>query len=103
MTQTYKLTKEADADLEDITRYTIKKWGKRKAVEYLGLIEKGLCSTATSKIWKQPFPEKHPKLRVMRCEHHYIFYLHNEGKYPDIIAVLHERMEMFTHIKNRLG
>ncbi len=29
MTQPYKLTKEADADLEEITQYTIKKWGKR--------------------------------------------------------------------------
>lgn len=103
MSQPYKLTKEADADLEDITRYTIKKWGERKAVEYLDQIEQCLCSIDKSTNFKQPSPKKYPKLRVVRCEHHYIFYLHNESKCPYIIAILHERMEMLTHIKNRLG
>ncbi len=64
MTQPYKLTKEADADLEGITRYTIKNWGERKAVEYLDLIEQCLCSIAKSTIWEQPSPKKYPKLRV---------------------------------------
>lgn len=102
MTQAYKLTKEADSDLEEITRYTIKKWGKRQAIAYLALIEKCLNSISASKTYKQPFPKNYPKFRVIRCEHHYIFYLHNKNKPPYIIAVLHERMEMLTRIKNRI-
>ncbi len=103
MTQPYQLIKEADADLEGITRYTFKKWGEQKAIKYLDRIEQCLCCIAKSKFWKQPFPNKYPKLRVIRCEHHYIFYLHSENKIPCIIAVLHERMDMLTRIKNRIN
>lgn len=102
MTQPYKLIKEADTDLESIAQYTFKKWGEQKTVKYFDQIEQCLYGIAKNKFWKQPFPKTHPKLRVIRCEHHYIFYLHNENKIPWIIAILHERMDMLTRIKNRI-
>jgi hypothetical protein len=50
-----------------------------------------------------PFSERYPQIRVTRSEkHHYIFYIHPEGRRPCIIAILHERMDKVARLKNRL-
>ena len=35
----YELTRDAEADLEEITRYTIKEWGEVQAESYLAKIK----------------------------------------------------------------
>ena len=48
---------------------------------------------------KQPLSTQ-PLLRVVRCEHHYVFYL--KKKTPVIIAVLHEKMDVMQRLAGRL-
>lgn len=99
----YELTRDAEADLVGIARYTIEEWGEAQAKSYLGKIGQCFKNIATNKITSRTFSEKFPDARVVRCEHHYIFYLYPEGKKPIIFAVLHERMDMLARLKNRLG
>ena len=42
------------------------------------------------------------KLRVIRCEHHYVFYCLRKGQCPLIIAVLHENMDLLSRLRARL-
>jgi plasmid stabilization system protein ParE len=52
--------------------------------------------------YARSFSKRYPQVLVSRCEHHYIFYLHQEIKPPRIIAVLHERMDMLRRLTNRI-
>ncbi len=98
----YELTRDAEADLKAIARYTIEQWGEAQAKSYLGKISQCFRNIANNKVTSRTFSEKFPEARVVRCEHHYIFHLAPEGKPPIIFAVLHERMDMLTRLKDRL-
>jgi plasmid stabilization system protein ParE len=98
----YVLTSSAEDDLKDIARYTLKQWGKKQSLQYATLLETRFLEIADRTSFSRPFSESYPQIRVTRCEHHYIFYLHPEGKRPCIIAVLHERMDRVARLKNRL-
>ncbi len=98
----YELTKDAEADLEEIARYTIEEWGETQAESYLEKISQCFKNIATNKVSSRTFSKKFPDARITRCEHHYIFYFYPEGAKPIIFAVLHERMDMLNRLKDRL-
>lgn len=96
----YQLTEDADADLEEIIRYTLSQWGVEQSRLYADKLHR--CITA-EKVASRPFSKKFPQARVIHCEHHYVFYLQLEGKPLRIFAVLHERMDLLARLKDRLG
>ncbi len=100
--QLYELTASAQEDIKQIARYTITKWGKQKSLHYASLLDQRFREIAARTAYSRSLLKNYPHVMVNRCEHHYIFYVHPEGKPPQIIAVLHERMEMLTRLKDRL-
>ena len=98
----YELTTDADADLEGIVRYTIVEWGAEQASLYLDKLHQCFQKIAAKQVISKTFSERLPQVRVTRCEHHFIFYLHPETHKPVIIAVLHGRMDLVTRLKDRL-
>lgn len=55
-------------------------------------------------------PESHrdmsdlyPALRMLHCEHHYVFCLPRVSDPSLIVAILHERMDVVTRVADRLG
>lgn len=99
----YELTDDADSDLEKIIRYTLDQWGEKRAEQYADKLHRCFEKIARKEVVSRPFSSKHANARVFRSEHHYIFYIHPEGKPPRIFAVLHERMDMLARLKERLG
>lgn len=100
--QPYELTSSAEDDLKDIARYTLKQWGKKQSLQYARLLERRFIEIADKSCFSRPFSDSYPQIQVTRCEHHYIFYIHPEGKRPCIIAVLHERMDKVARLESRL-
>jgi plasmid stabilization system protein ParE len=98
----YELTKDAEADLEEIFRYTIEEWGEKQAEHYADKLHRCFEKIARKEAVSRPFSEKFPKALVTRCEHHYAFYFHPDQKPPRIFAILHERMDILIRLKNRL-
>ena len=98
----YEITSPAEEDLKDIARYTLTQWGKKQSLHYAGLLEKCFRGIAERTVHSRSFSERYPQIRVRKCEHHYIFYVHPEKKPPCIIEVLYERMDMLTRLKNHL-
>lgn len=98
----YDLTPSALDDLKEIARYTLTTWGKKQSLTYADLLEKHFCAIAARTAYGRTFSKRYPQILVSRCEHHYIFYLHPEGKPPCILAILHERMDIVNRLKNRL-
>ena len=98
----YELTSLAEEDLKEIARYTLTKWGKKKPLHYAGLLEKRFREIVDRTAYARTFSKRYPQVRVSLCEHHYIFYMYSAKKPVCIIAVLHERMDILTRLKNRL-
>jgi toxin ParE1/3/4 len=98
----YDLSPDAEADLEGVWNYTCDNWGADQADKYMGQIATCCERIAAGEAYCRRFPEIDPRLGSHHCQHHYIFFLETASK-PIIIAVLHERMEMLTRLKRRLG
>jgi plasmid stabilization system protein ParE len=99
----YELTPEAEADLEQIAEYTLREWGPEQQAHYAELLEAGFTRIAEGHAISRRFLEHYPHLYVTHCEHHYIFYIRQDDNVrPRIIAVLHERMDLITRIRDRL-
>ncbi len=98
----YELTPDADEDIENIAKYTLTQWGKKQAKKYLGEMEERFLQIANREIISRKFSDVYPQVLVTRYQYHYIFYLHPEGEKPLIIAVLHERMDFVSRLKQRL-
>ena len=99
----YELTPAAEADLQEIARYTLHQWGVRQARRYARLLEAGFRKIAEGCAVSKTFSERYPQVRVTRCEHHYVFYLHPDGQKPRILAVLHENMDLLVRLGDRLS
>jgi toxin ParE1/3/4 len=99
----YELTPAAEADLREIARYTLRQWGVRQQRRYARQLETCFRGIAEGRLRARDFSERYPQVRVTRCQHHYVFYLHPEGQKPRIFAVLHERMDLLARIGERLS
>ncbi len=96
----YDLTLAAEEDLQGIWDYTSGKWGLDQADTYLDQIE-ACCAAIGDGNAREKVNEALPKdVRVLRCEHHYIFWI--TGDRPIVIAILHERMDLVNRLKDRL-
>ena len=99
----YELTKDAERDLEEISRYSIKQWGESLARKYISFLETGLEEIGAKKVIPRQISKHYPQIRFTHCEHHYIFYLFDHHKKPQIVAILHENMDLLERIKDRLS
>nr|WP_255210280.1 type II toxin-antitoxin system RelE/ParE family toxin [Sphingobium cloacae] len=44
----------------------------------------------------------HPGLRMVRCEHHYVFCLPRDDAPALVVAIFHERMDPMVRLADRL-
>ena len=103
MMTSYELTKDAENDLRDIARYTLKEWGKEAFERYRSGIKKTFQDIGKNKILKRQFSERFPELLVTKYRRYYIFYLTEKVKKPVIIGVIHERRDIVSRLSERLS
>ena len=102
MTAPYVLTAAAEDDLRSVIRYTRKQWGSAQVRSYVAKLEQGIVRLASA---QGPFKEMgdlYPGLRLVHCEHHYIFCLPRGAEPALIVAILHERMDLVMRLESRL-
>ncbi|TYC78751.1 type II toxin-antitoxin system RelE/ParE family toxin [Novosphingobium sp. BW1] len=102
MTAPYVLTAAAEDDLRSIIRHTRKQWGNAQVRSYLAKLEQGIVRIATGDGVFKEMGELYPGLRMVHCEHHYIFCLPRAAEPALIVAILHERMELIMRLEGRL-
>lgn len=90
----YKLSKEAQNDLEQIWLYTLENWSIDQADRYLNLLideMEYLCLKPNS-----GFNFDHIRIGYWRTKvkSHFIFYRINQSTELEIIRILHERMDI---------
>ncbi|MBS8227792.1 type II toxin-antitoxin system RelE/ParE family toxin [Vannielia litorea] len=97
----WRLHEDAEADLLAIFDYSADTWGEARAEAYI----ESLVSRF-NRLKVLPFRDVSDiadGLRSTRAERHVVFWLLQREEPPEIIAVLHERMDVLHHLRNRLG
>jgi len=89
LTAAYVLLAAAEIDLRDIIRYTRGKWGIARAWA------SGIAAV-------RDMHALDPGLRMMRCQHHFIFWLPRDNAPALLVAIFPENMDLMTRIANRL-
>jgi plasmid stabilization system protein ParE len=98
----YVFTAQADNDLDGIIEYTRRQWGDAQARRYLTKMRLCLDRIADERGRYRIETGFSRPVRVLRCQHHYIFCLPRDGGPALILAILHERMDLLTRITERL-
>ena len=91
----YELSEDAEQDLRDVARYTLRKWGKNALQQYRAGLKRTF-ETLTEPYPKHPFPDTFPDVCVAKYRYHYIFYLQDD--IPIIIGVIQERRDVVNRL-----
>lgn len=102
MSPSYVLALAAEADLRDVVRYTRKKWGDAQARIYLATLKGCIDGVAIGHSLFKDMTGLYPGLRMVHCEHHYIFCLPRDGAPALVVAIFHERMDLMARLADRL-
>jgi len=95
----YKISQEASQDIENIWLYTLESWSIEQADRYFNLIMDEIEYLAENpKSGKEYYKVRRGYFRS-RIKSHFIFYKINwKDKEIQIIRILHQQMEIDTHL-----
>lgn len=96
----YKLTPAATADLIDIQRYTLEKWGKAQSVKYLESLHKTAQLLAENPLMGKTRPDVKKTAYSFAHHEHVVYYAVKPGSIV-IFAVLHQTMLPKPHLADR--
>jgi len=97
----YRLTSEAASDIKDILDYTLDRWGADQAEKYVRQLEQCLHDLVSGSRSGKGASDEMPEVRVVHCEHHYIFYITQDSMLA-VVAILHEAMDLVSRLRERL-
>ena len=100
---TYRLSKDARQDVQEITRYTLNKWGEDALEKYIGGLTKTFEAIGDGTVHSRVFSKRFPELLVVKYRYHYVFYFADGLDRPGIIGVIHERRDIVSRLSERLG
>ncbi|MCC5886608.1 MAG: type II toxin-antitoxin system RelE/ParE family toxin [Gammaproteobacteria bacterium] len=88
--------------MREIARYTLREWGPEQCRAYIQQIETVATELAHGQGIFRTHDELYPGVRVKLAGHHYVFCLPQADEPALIVAILHERMELLTRLRERL-
>lgn len=99
----YVLTADAEQDLREVARYTQDRWGSDMLKQYRDGLKEAFHAIATKALPGRSFSSTFPHLLVAKYRYHYIFYLQGASPKAVIIGIIHERRDIVSRLKERLG
>ena len=100
--QNYRVTKDAEQDLRQVARYTLKEWGPAMLKNYRSGLKKTFERIGNNDLVGRDFSDNFPELLVTKYKYHFIFYLTEGMDKPTIIGVIHERRNIIKRLSDRL-
>jgi toxin ParE1/3/4 len=100
----WRISAKAKSDLADIRRFTLGKWGRQSAEEYLNNIYDKIKLTAERPsigIDRSESLNLGREIRSILCTSHIIYYAVSKT-YITVVAVLHQSMIPENHLLSRL-
>src|SRR3546814_14401639 len=90
------------ADLRDIIRYTGKQWGDTQTRSYVTKLQADMDRIAAGEGFFKDMSTLYPRLRMVHCEHHYIFCLPRDDAPATVVGFFHERLDLMALLQDRL-
>ena len=87
----FRVSAEAERDLDQIVSYTLEAWGWRQTDQYLARLEDGFDLLARNSSLGRSFQALRAGMRRFEIGHHVVFYL-PEAEGILVVRLLHERM-----------
>jgi len=94
----YELTNKAKSDLKEIAIYTQNTWGKRQRNSYLTLLDQSFYALAEDHLKGRDCSEIRSGYREYGVGKHIIFYREINLSLIQIVRILHERMDIESHL-----
>ncbi len=95
----YKLSKQAEIDLENIWLYTFEEWSIEQADYYYDLIMDEIEYISTNPKSGKDYNDVRKGYFRSRVKSHFIFYKINlKEEKVEIIRILHQQMDIESHI-----
>jgi toxin ParE1/3/4 len=94
------LSADAEADLDEIRKFTVEKWGEVKAPEYLESVFSAFATLALQPELGPARPELGEYVRVLMVGQHLIFYEPNP-RGIEVLRVLHQKRAIATALRRR--
>ena len=95
---TFTLTNMAKADLKDIGRHTLKKWGREQRNHYLSILDACFRQLADNPFNGKDCSEIRSGYRKFNVGSHIIFYRQIVTDSIEIVRVLHGHMDVENHL-----
>jgi toxin ParE1/3/4 len=87
----FRLSRRAEADLLEIARYTLQRWGEDQTIRYIDDLEACCLQLAGNPDLGRPCDEIRPGLRRIERGRHVVFYRPDAGGVL-VSRILHRRM-----------
>lgn len=100
-TPSYRISRKAVEDLENIWTYTFQKWSTEQADRYYNLIINEFEFIAKNFNVGKPMDNIQKGYRATIVKSHLIFYRKSWDNQVEIIRVLHQKMDIVTKIKEK--
>ncbi|WP_312311762.1 type II toxin-antitoxin system RelE/ParE family toxin [Empedobacter brevis] len=95
----YKISKQAEIDLENIWLYTFEEWSLKQADYYFDLIINEIEHIAEDPKVGKDYNEIREGYFRSRLKSHFIFYKINSVEQKiEVIRILHQKMDIDSHI-----
>ncbi|HXV20546.1 MAG TPA: type II toxin-antitoxin system RelE/ParE family toxin [Desulfuromonadales bacterium] len=94
----FTLTAKAKADMLEIGRYTLSRWGREQRDKYLTMLDDCFQQLAADPLMGKDCSEIRSGYRKYRAGSHVIFYRQRLNDTIEIVRVLHGRMDMDSHL-----
>ncbi|PTE13207.1 type II toxin-antitoxin system RelE/ParE family toxin [Pseudogemmobacter blasticus] len=94
----FRLTLQAEGDLDRIGAYTLEKWGMDQAIRYLTELDQTFAALAQTTALGKDRTDLRPGLISCSCNRHMIFFRRSGQGDVEILRILHERMDFDRHL-----
>ena len=98
--RTYRLSPQAERDLEGIWRYTFENWSAEQANRYHNQIMAAIGGLANGSRQGRPIDDIRPGYRKLAVASHFLFYRITDAGIIDIIRILHQRMDAASRLSD---
>ena len=98
----YELSPTAEKDIQQVTGYTLNKWGSESLEKYIAGLKATFDAIGNGDALKREFSKRFPTVLVTKYRYHFVFYIREGLKIPVIIGVIHEKRDVVNRLSERL-
>jgi plasmid stabilization system protein ParE len=97
----YLLSKDAENDIREIVRYTLRNWGETQVNLYRSALRNQFDKIGKNVVVCKHYSKTLPDVKFTIVKEHFVFYVSPPNEKPIIIAVLHKSRDMVRHLSSR--